>query len=131
MCCQQCADQTELCVAAGSGRRVGENCEQLWAQMRPLYKLTRYMTDHAYLGTLDDALVLVADGKMQGCVDSMKQQRDAMQRKLSKWTGWIACLGGGQVCIVWHMSMRLGEHHCCLTTAYHSSQYNITQMHAT
>ncbi len=72
---------------------MGENCEQLWAQMRPLYKLTRYMTDRAYLGTLDDALVLLADGKMQGCVDSMKQQRDTLQRKLSKWTGWSATLG--------------------------------------
>jgi hypothetical protein len=74
---------------------VGENCEQLWAQMRPLYKLTRYMTGSAYQDTLDDALVLVADGKMHGCVEFMKQQQDAMERKLSKWTGcsatWVVC----------------------------------------
>ena len=70
--------------AAGSGRRVGENCEQLWAQLRPLLKLTRYMTTDAYLQCLDDALLLVADGKISDFVAFMMQQQAAAEAKLSK-----------------------------------------------
>lgn len=74
---------TALC-AAGSGRRVGENCEQLWAQLRPLLKLTRYMTKDAYFFCLDDALLLVAEGKLSSFVQFMTQQQAAMEAKLSK-----------------------------------------------
>ena len=70
--------------AAGSGRRVGENCEQLWAQLRPLLKLTRYMTRDAYIFCLDDALLLVAEGKLESFVQFMTRQQEAMEAKLSK-----------------------------------------------
>lgn len=63
---------------------MGENCEQLWAQMRPLLKLTRYMAKQAYHSCLDDALLLVADGKLDSFVESMTQQQEAMEQKLSK-----------------------------------------------
>ena len=63
---------------------MGENCEQLWAQLRPLLKLTRYMTRDAYLFCLDDALLLVAEGKLDSFVLFMTKQQQALEAKLSK-----------------------------------------------
>lgn len=69
---------------AGAGRRVGENCEQLWALLRALLKLTRYMTKDAYIFCLDDALLLIADDKLQHFIDFATQQQAAMEEKLGE-----------------------------------------------
>jgi hypothetical protein len=42
------------------------------------------MTTDAYLQCLDDALLLVADGKISGFVAFMEQQQSAAEAKLSK-----------------------------------------------
>jgi len=73
-----------FCSTAGAGRRVGENCVQLWALLRPLLKLTRYMTKDAYIFCLDDALLLVAEDKLQNFVEFMTQQRADMEKKLGE-----------------------------------------------
>lgn len=69
----------------GSGRRVGENCEHLWAQVRPLTKLTRYVSKDNYLFVLDDALLLVADDKISSFVVFMRDQAQAIKKKLGAW----------------------------------------------
>lgn len=63
---------------------MGENCEQLWALLRPLLKLTRYMTKDAYIFCLDDALLLVAEGRLQRFIESTTQQQAALEEKLSE-----------------------------------------------
>jgi hypothetical protein len=73
-----------LGMLAGSGRRVGENCEQLWALLRPLLKLTRYMGKDNYLFVLDDALVLIAEDKIDGFVTFMQEQEEAAKKKLGE-----------------------------------------------
>ena len=73
-----------LGMLAGSGRRVGENCEHLWALLRPLLKLTRYMGKDNYLFVLDDALVLIAEDKIDGFVTFMQEQEEAAKKKLGE-----------------------------------------------
>lgn len=80
-----------LQTCPGSGRRVGENCEQLWAQLRPLTKLTRYMSKDNYLFVLDDALLLVADDKMGAFVAFMHGQAQAINKKLGERRCNAAC----------------------------------------
>jgi len=60
--------QHQLCCCycpPGAGRRVGENCEQTWALVRPVTKLTRYMAKQGYLEGLDDTLLLISEDKLQ------------------------------------------------------------------
>jgi hypothetical protein len=54
----------------------------LWAQVRPLTKLTRYMSKDNYLFVLDDALLLVADDKISSFVVFMRDQAQAINKKL-------------------------------------------------
>lgn len=63
---------------------MGENCEQLWALLRPLLKLTRYMTKDAYIFCLDDALLLVAEGRLQHFIKFTTQQQAALEKKLGE-----------------------------------------------
>jgi hypothetical protein len=50
--------------------------------VRPLLKLTRYMSKDNYLFVLDDALLLVADEKMGSFVAFMRGQAQAIKKKL-------------------------------------------------
>ncbi|KAF6249657.1 hypothetical protein COO60DRAFT_942889 [Scenedesmus sp. NREL 46B-D3] len=43
----------------GAGRRVGETCEQLWAQLKPLTSITRYMARPNHQDCIDDFLGFV------------------------------------------------------------------------
>ena len=82
----------------GSGRRVGECCEQTWALLRPVTKLTRYMTKQGYLEGLDDALLLISDDKLQYSVAALVTQHAACAKKIGEqpWTcsnqsvGWCS-----------------------------------------
>lgn len=71
---------------------MGENCEHLWALLRALLKQTRYMTKDAYIFCLDDALLLVAEDKLQDFVEFMTQQQAATEQKLGKYfiRQWMA-----------------------------------------
>lgn len=80
--CVTCLALLSVCNAAGSGRRVGENCEHLWAQLRPLLKLTRYMSTDNYVFVLDDALLLIAEEKMSSFATFMTEQERATHKKL-------------------------------------------------
>lgn len=63
---------------------MGENCEQLWAMLRPLLKQTRYMTKDGYVFCIDDALLLIADNKLGSFVPFMKQLQQAAAEKLGE-----------------------------------------------
>lgn len=80
-----------LCSCTGSGRRVGENCEQLWAQLRPVTKHTRYMSKDNYVFVLDDALLLVADEKMGSFVAFLCNQHKANKKKLGGYSCAAFC----------------------------------------
>ncbi|WIA39689.1 hypothetical protein OEZ86_005752 [Tetradesmus obliquus] len=68
----------------GACRRVGEMCEQLWAQLKPLASVTRYMAMPNYLDCIDDALGFVASSRMAGFVPFMVQQHKSNLRKLEE-----------------------------------------------
>lgn len=61
---------------------MGENCEQLWAQLRPVTKHTRYMSKDNYVFVLDDALLLIAGDKLGSFVAFMRDQEQALKKKL-------------------------------------------------
>lgn len=74
----------------GAGRRVGENCEHLWAELRPTFGLTRYMTTDKYISTLEDVLLQVSEDKMRSYVTFMERQARAAVKKLEKTTATIS-----------------------------------------
>ena len=78
-----------VCLAAlsGAGRRVGENMEQVWAQARPVMKLTRYMTKEGYVTGLDDIFLQIADDKMLEFVQSLVSADKACRKKLGRCGG--------------------------------------------
>lgn len=59
-------------------------CEQLWAQLKPLASVTRYMAMPNYLDCIDDALGFVASSRMAGFVPFMVQQHKSNLRKLGE-----------------------------------------------
>lgn len=71
-------------LIVGAGRRVGETCEQLWAQAKALTSLTRYMAKHNYLDCWDDFFGFVASNKMADFVPFMLAQHRGAYRKLGK-----------------------------------------------
>ena len=70
--------------SAGAGRRVGETCEQLWAQLKPLTSITRYMAKPNYQDCIDDFLGFVAAARLEEFVPFMVGQHKSLVRKLGK-----------------------------------------------
>ncbi|WIA35939.1 hypothetical protein OEZ86_004318 [Tetradesmus obliquus] len=68
----------------GACRRVGEMCEQLWAQLKPLASVTRYMAMPNCLDCINDALGFVASSRMAGFVPYLMQQHKSNLRKLEE-----------------------------------------------
>lgn len=85
---------------SGAGRRVGEYCEQLWAQAKPLASLTRYMAKHNYLDCWDDFLEFVAGSKLANFVSFMLAQHRTAVRKLGE------CTHHGCLHFTWYMYVR-------------------------
>ncbi|WIA32923.1 hypothetical protein OEZ86_006092 [Tetradesmus obliquus] len=81
----------------GAGRRVGETCEQLWAQLKPLTSVTRYMAKPNYLDCIDDFLRFVAAARLAEFVPFMVEQHRSLVRKLeecrSRYTDLVAAAG--------------------------------------
>lgn len=70
--------------AAGSGRRVGETCEQTWAEVKPVTTLTRYMSKGHYLDCIDDAFFYLTLAKQRSFVLFMVQQHKSATKKLGE-----------------------------------------------
>lgn len=70
----------------GAGRRVGETCEQLWAQAKSLTSQTRYMATPNYLDCWDDFMGYTAYTRLKGFVSFMVEQHRTVVRKLGKCT---------------------------------------------
>lgn len=77
-------------------------CEQLWALLKPLTSLTRYMAMPNYLDCIDDFFGFVAAARLADFVPFMVQQHRSTVRKLgerpaawhvlsSKSVLWLAC----------------------------------------
>lgn len=71
-------------MRVGSGRRVGETCEQTWSLVVPTTKLTRYMSKANYLDCLDDALLVISDDKLGSSVTFFVSQHSAAVKKLGE-----------------------------------------------
>lgn len=84
-------------VRAGSGRRVGENCEHTWAAVRPITKLTRYMGKRRYLASLDTAFQLLSEDKLEGFVAAAAASHAACIQKLGAITHWFGCMPAAPV----------------------------------
>jgi hypothetical protein len=69
---------------AGAGRKVGETCEQLWAQLKPLTSITRYMAKPNYQDCIDDFLGFVAAARLADFVPFMVGQHRSLVRKLGE-----------------------------------------------
>jgi hypothetical protein len=61
--------------------------EQVWAQARPVMKLTRYMTKEGYVTGLDDIFLQIADDKMLEFVQSLVSADKACRKKLGRCGG--------------------------------------------
>ena len=70
---------------AGAGRRVGENCEQLWAELKPLTHITWYMAKPNYLDSIDAGLSYIAESKLEDFVATMVTQEKHTRAKLGRW----------------------------------------------
>jgi hypothetical protein len=81
--CTKKAERAHL-TAAGSGRRVGETCEQTWAELKPLTTVTRYMSKGHYLDCIDDAFFYLTLRKQRGFVLFMVQQHKNATKKLGE-----------------------------------------------
>lgn len=81
-------------ATAGAGRRVGEDCEHLWAGARPVFSLTRYMTTDKYISTLEDALLQISEDKMRNYVTFMERKAQATEKKLGEYTIHVLHLQG-------------------------------------
>jgi hypothetical protein len=77
-------------------------CEQLWALLKPLTSLTRYMAMPNYLDCIDDFFGFVAAARLADFVPFMVQQHRNTVRKLGErpaaWHAlsgksdlWLAC----------------------------------------
>lgn len=80
--------------AAGAGRRVGENCGHLWAEIKPITQLTRYMAKPNYLDCIDGGLTYVAESKLRDFATTMIIQEKQARKKL----GELAVSNSTQVC---------------------------------
>lgn len=78
----------------GTGRRVGENCEQLWALLRPVMKVLRYAAKQGYLDGLDLCLVLISADKLQDAAELNVAAERACHKKLSKFLDLRTLLTG-------------------------------------
>jgi hypothetical protein len=58
--------------------------EQVWAQARPVMKLTRYMTKQGYVTGLDDAFLQIADDKLLEIAPSLVSAHKACRKKLGR-----------------------------------------------
>jgi hypothetical protein len=85
-CCCAAVDAAAAAVhlQTGSGRRVGENCEHLWALLRAVLKLARYMGKRRYLAALETALQLISDDKLQAIIQTMVDMDAACRKKLGE-----------------------------------------------
>jgi hypothetical protein len=83
------------CIA-GACRRVGETCEQLWAQLKPLSSITRYMAKPNYLDCIDDFFGFVASERLEEFVPFMVGQHKSLVRKLGEWQWELASRGDAQ-----------------------------------
>jgi hypothetical protein len=68
----------------GAGRKVGETCEQLWAQIKPLTSITRYMAKPYYQDCIDDFLGFVAASRLAEFVPFMVGRHRSLVRKLGE-----------------------------------------------
>ncbi|KAF6255126.1 hypothetical protein COO60DRAFT_1641828 [Scenedesmus sp. NREL 46B-D3] len=71
-------------AAAPGHTTVGETCEQLWAQLKPLTSITRYMAKPNYQDCIDDFLGFVAAARLEEFVPFMVGQRKSLVRKLEE-----------------------------------------------
>lgn len=79
-----CDTTTPNSACAGACWRVGEACEQLWAHIKSLASLTRYMAKPNYLDCLDDFFGYVAATRMAEFVPFMVEQHRSNVRKLGE-----------------------------------------------
>jgi hypothetical protein len=79
------------CYAAGSGRRVGENCEQFWAMIKPFTTLTRYMAKPNYLDFVDDAIFNIACQRLGRFVQIMQELDASLRKKLGEYNKKRGC----------------------------------------
>ena len=59
--------------------------------LRPVTKLTRYMSKQGYLDGLDDALLLICEDKLQDSAVAMVAQHKACLKKLGERSLRLAC----------------------------------------
>ncbi len=76
----------------GTGRRVGEQSEQLWALVKHASQLARYMTLAHRTEFLEDTFRLVSDTKQRNFVDMLKNRFNAVVKLLCALCN--RCLGG-------------------------------------
>jgi hypothetical protein len=69
---------------AGSGRRVGECCEQTWALVRPTTKVLRYATKQGYMDGLELSLLGICDDKLPDAPQSNIAAERVCQQKLGE-----------------------------------------------
>lgn len=71
--------------AAGTGRRVGENCEQFWAMIKPFTSIARYMAKPHYLDFVEDGIFYIACERQARFVELMQDQHSSLRKKLGEW----------------------------------------------
>lgn len=115
-------------AATGAGRRVGENCEHLWAELRPTFGLTRYMTTDKYISTLEDVLLQVSEDKMRSYVTFMERQARAAVKKLGEYAVSCTCRPfRGTVLLCTHSPRSLHNSvlcaRCCAASLHHREDH--------
>lgn len=67
-----------------SGRRHGENTEHIWAMMKPLFKLSRYMTPANRLDMFECTLELIASVKQERFVHHLTSRGEYVMKLLAQ-----------------------------------------------
>jgi hypothetical protein len=97
---------TCFCVSAGTGRRVGENCEQFWAMIKPFTSIARYMAKPHYLDFVEDGIFRIACGRQARFVELMQELDSSLRKKHGEWVA---------ACITMHFAAGVALCHCCLS----------------
>lgn len=71
-------------MCAGAGRRVGETCEQTWADIKPVTNITRFMGKARFQDSIDFTFLNLATSKEAGFVAFMLGQHKSATKKLGE-----------------------------------------------
>jgi hypothetical protein len=94
---------TRFCVSAGTGRRVGENCEQFWAMIKPFTSIARYMAKPHYLDFVEDGICRIACERQARFVQLMLELDRGLRKKHGEWVA---------VCPTTHGAAGLASYRC-------------------